>query len=260
MEETQIVEREQSLRDYVNLLLRRKTAVLVTFVMACSVGVVYTVLSKPVYRSSVRVVVKVDKGGFGGMQGAELLGLALSPTRDVQTQIEVLQGKVVFQEALDRTGIQSSSVTLTATQVGETDAIEIVVQSGRPLDAERFGAIVPDVYRDYVKRNRASSISNAIDFVKSRLKEETEKLTMAELSLQQFRRKEQLLPSPTEGDGTSNVAGQSMSKAQQLANLEGRVRELEMTLAGQVAGLESTQEIRRNLPAKLDTPDRKSVV
>ena len=104
MEETQIVEREQSLRDYVNLLLRRKTAVLVTFVMACSVGVVYTVLAKPVYRSNARIVVKVDKGGFGGLQGAEMLGFALSPTRDVQTQIEVLQGKVVFQEALDQTG------------------------------------------------------------------------------------------------------------------------------------------------------------
>src|SRR3954470_532402 len=112
MEEKNSAVPEVSIRDYVDMLRRRKAIVIQTFVVVFVIGAVVTFMSKPVYRTSTRILVEgngsgVSTNGSGdplqGFQNREV-------THDVLTQLEILQGAELMRQAYVDAGVPPGTV------------------------------------------------------------------------------------------------------------------------------------------------------
>src|SRR5215475_9654241 len=129
---------EISLRDYVDLLRRRKAIVIQTFVVVFVVGLVVTFLSKPLYRTSARILVEGKQYTVTQLNTTDPLSNLFSPPpmHDVSTQIEVLQGEKVLADAFKEANVPPGSVRVEVKQVGDTDVIELTTEATIPAHAE----------------------------------------------------------------------------------------------------------------------------
>src|SRR2546426_8408061 len=147
---------EISLRDYVDLLRRRKAIIIQTFVVALAVGVVVSLMAKPRYRTGARILVEGKSYSVGQYDSSNpLAGLFMQDSgHDILTQIEVLQGDKVVADTYQAAGVPPGTVAFSVKRVGETDIIDIGADSLIPDNAERFAKALPTTYRQYVMGNR----------------------------------------------------------------------------------------------------------
>ncbi|NLI00181.1 MAG: hypothetical protein GX446_11910, partial [Chthonomonadales bacterium] len=240
----QTTEQELSLRDYVNVLIRRRTSVLLTFVIVCAIGASYTYFARPMYRASFRIVVRNERSARRGIDVPleELFGI--SSNRDVQTQMQVLQGSVLRQRVAAAAGLDKGAAKLSVMQVGDTDVLEVSVDSRNREDAVRFAAALPDEFSKYIKESRSTAVKSALSFVDARLREEKENLSMAESALTAFRREAKV----------TDTTAESRRSVEALAEIESRLQQAEADVAGKEAELANLIEARNRLPEFIEKP------
>jgi len=101
MEEKNTQQTEISLRDYIDLIRRRKTIVIQTFIVVFIIGAIVTYIAKPVYRTSARILVEGKPLMVTQYNAGDPMSDLFTPDagHDVTTQLEILQGAEVMQKA-----------------------------------------------------------------------------------------------------------------------------------------------------------------
>ena len=223
LEETNPQTSELSLRDYMDLLRRRKAIVIQTFMVVFVLGVAVTFMAKPVYRTSARILVEGRNITVGSYNADNpLVGLFTPDSgHDILTQLEVLQGDRVLADAYKDSEVPPGSAHLDVRQVNGTDVIELLVESNTPTYAERLAKALPNTYLNYVTGNRKKEVNDAFNFASSRLKEENEKLTQAELAYERFKK----------SAGISDLVGERDARIQEQSEAAANVRVLEGSYA-----------------------------
>lgn len=225
---------EMSLRDYLDLLRRRKAIILQTFMVVFVLGVAITFMAKPVYRTSARILVEGKSYNINSLDsGNPLSALFGADTgHDINTQLEILMGDKVMTDAYRDADVPPGSSRLSVNQVNGTDVIELVVESSTPTYAERLAKTIPNTYMGYVTGNRKTEISNAFSFATSRLKEENDKLIEAEVAMEHFKINQHITDAVLDRDRRLNLVQHAEADLQQartaLLNndaLLGRIRE-----------------------------------
>src|ERR1041385_6456042 len=91
---------ELTLRDYMDLLRRRRAIVIQTFMVVFVLGVAITFMAKPIYRTSARILVEGKTFALQAVDNSNpLSGIFMADTgHDIATQIEVLKGDKVLSE------------------------------------------------------------------------------------------------------------------------------------------------------------------
>ncbi|MBM3494046.1 MAG: polysaccharide biosynthesis tyrosine autokinase, partial [Armatimonadetes bacterium] len=242
--EEQTTEQELSLRDYVNVLIRRRASVVITFLAVCALGAGYTYFSRPMYRASFRIVVRNEKSARRGIDLPLEELFNINSSRDVQTQMQVLQGSKLRESVLEAAKLEAGAARLSVQQIGDTDVLELSVDSRNRSHAVRFAAALPDVYAAYVKDSRSSAVRGALKFVDDRLDEEQGNLSMAEAALTQFRRDARV----------TDTGAESRRSVEQYAQLETQVNQAEANLAGREAELTDLVKARNNMPDIIEKP------
>src|ERR1051326_2575234 len=189
---------EISIRDYLDLLRRRKTIIIQTFVVILVVGIVLTLLSKPVYRSGGTLLVETRNANSITQVDPSnpIIGLLLPEmTHDISTQIEVLRSSKLLMDAFTKSGVKPGTARLDVKEINSTDVLEYLVESSDPLSAERLAKVLPDTYRGYVTAKRDAEMIGALGFTDLRRSEELKKLETAEQKLQTFRENRKLADS-----------------------------------------------------------------
>ncbi len=237
---------EVSLREYLDILLRRKAIVVQTFVVVLVVGAVATWLSKPVYRSTARILVEGKALSVAQYNANDpLSGLFTNSTgHDVSTQIEVLQSPTVVAEAFEKVDIPRLAVDLKAKQVEETDVIEITAESTNRNYAGAIARQLPETYKGYVSGNRKRDVSHALEFARNRYKEENDKLMLAELQLQRF----------LERKNIGSLDAERQKKTTKATTADSAVSKAETDLAGADAKLHALNAAANALPKTIETP------
>lgn len=237
---------EISLREYMDVFRRRKAIVIQTFVVVVVVGIVVTYLTKPVYRSTARILVEGKAITVAQYNPSDPLGQILLPpaSYNVSTQLEVLQSNAVRDEAYKKANVKPEDVSLSAKQVEETDVIEIMAESTSASDAERLARVLPETYKEYVLDTRGDSVKKALEFAERRLREENSRLIEAELELQNFRRANQV----------ANLDEQRGQQINQVMEAEKELRRAEAELTGNEVRLQNLIATYRSLPRTMDTP------
>jgi capsular exopolysaccharide synthesis family protein len=232
---------EISLRDYVDLLRRRKYIVIQTFVVVIMVGLVVTFMTKPTYRTATRILVEGREATIAQYNGADPLANLFMPDvgHDVATQIEVLQGERVLQDAFERASVPPSEVHLDIREIGTTDIIEIIAESTVPEFAERIAQQLPTTYRGYMNGNRETEITKALTDSQKKLADEKDALKDAEQRLEHFKQVTHL----------PNVEVDKNQKIAQQGNSETELLRSEADVAANEAKLQSAVADRQRQPA-----------
>ena len=180
---------EMSLRDYIDLLRRRKAIILQTFMVVFVLGIAITFMAKPVYRTSARILVEGKSFNINSLDSTNPLSALFGADtgHDINTQLEILMGDHVLADAYKDADVPPGSSKLAVNQINGTDVIELVVESSTATYAERLAKALPNTYLNYVTGNRKTEISNAFQFANSRLKEEDDKLVESEIKLERFK-------------------------------------------------------------------------
>ncbi len=239
---------ELSLRDYMDLLRRRKAIVIQTFMVVFVLGVAVTFMAKPVYRTSARILVEGRSYNVASYSSDNpLVGLFTPDSgHDILTQLEVLQGDRVLADAYKDGDVPPGSAHLDVRQVNGTDVIELLVESNTPTYAERLAKALPNTYLNYVTGNRKKEVNDAYNFASNRLKEENEKLTQAELAYERFKKSAGISSLETERDARIQEQSEALANVRvlegQYANLEALTKKLEESQKGLKPILEAPVE------------------
>ena len=96
--------REVHLRDYINVILRRKWAVISLFVVVVVTVMVSTFSTEPIYRATCQVL--IERANPQVLQFQELLSVDARWGFDYyQTQYEMLKSKLLAQRAIEELGL-----------------------------------------------------------------------------------------------------------------------------------------------------------
>src|SRR5579871_4995821 len=234
---------ELSLRDYMDLLRRRRAIVIQTFIVVFVLGLAITFMAKPVYRTSARILVEGKSYAVNTVDANNPLNnLFMADTgHDIATQIEVLQGDKVLSDAYKDSDVPPGAAKLEVHAVNSTDVIELIVESNTPTYAERLAKTLPNTYLNYITSNRRTDITNAFTFAQNRYKEENDKLLKAELDLQRFK----------EGAGIVDAASDRGRRLAEVSSAEGAVQLQQSELSNDRVLLGILEQELKETPATL---------
>ena len=237
---------EISLRDYIDLLRRRKAIVIQTFVVVFVIGAIVTFMPKPQYRTSARILVEGKSNTVAAYgPGDPLSGFSVQDAgHDITTQIEILQGSELMQKAYEEAGVPPGSVALDVKQINNTDVIELTAQSGSADFATRFARALPAAYMRFFTSSRISEIDAAIDFAGKRLEEENTKVRDSEQQLAVIRRQTAIYTTSSEQDRRLKEKNQADADVQRLS----------AEISGEETRLSTTVSERNKLPDTITTP------
>jgi polysaccharide biosynthesis transport protein len=274
-------EQTSVIRDYLQVLSRRRWVVLLVLVAVPIAAVLLSLRQEPRYEAVAEVLMTDDDSA------ATVLGSSSGnrdPVRAMETQAELARGKQVAQAAVERSGLRGltgedllADSEVTANQT--SDLLQFSATAGDPRSAERLATAYAYEFASFRRELTASALRTARDRLEQQLRELPEEATTAtargELAyqIQQLRAAEALQTSssliPRAASGASQVQPNAMRSglmglalalvlgvglAFLLEALDTRVRsedEIEQILGAPMLGRLPPPDGRRGRPADL---------
>ncbi|EHO39938.1 capsular exopolysaccharide family [Caldithrix abyssi DSM 13497] len=244
-------EEVMKLQDYLQIILRRKWIVLVSFLVVFLTAVVYTINSQPVYQAQATVLVNTQSKGQGGLLLFDPTGLGFA--QNLNNELEILKSRsvanAVARELLAKKYYDNSQEILHCIRAPEEDelgreilseeeltgvlirtvefepvrdseVIKIIAKSGDPRDA---ALIANQFARAYYERNLRMSRTRskaAREFLEKQLIAKQEQLAKAEEALQRY----------MEQTGIVSVDDESQKVIEQLATVQAQYENVSIEL------------------------------
>ena len=152
----EIQEEEIDLREYINVLLRRKGIILLIFLIAAITAAIisYFALS-PIYQSStVFSVAQVDR----------------QPVINITEALEIIKSNVVLDEVINQMSLEETTEQLkpqiTTESLGGTNFIKVSVEHDTP---EKAKSLVENIIEVFIKQNQAE-YQEQVKLIEDRLK------------------------------------------------------------------------------------------
>lgn len=235
-----------TLRDFLNVLRRRRGVALATFALVLGAITLLTLLTRPRFEANARLLVSTQQNAAPAPadEGALSTVFQATPTYSVETQIELLRSPKVLNQVYARSGVKPDTVELNAGQVRNTDVIEVAVNSPSPEDALKFAKAWPSLYLEQLRQDRLRQVSDSLAFAQKRLGEQRTLLQRAEGDLADFKINRGVVD--TAGERTQAVGAAGETRAA-LATAEA-----EAAVAG--ARFNALLAERQRLPGQIETP------
>jgi capsular exopolysaccharide synthesis family protein len=145
---------EMTLRDYSNVVVRRRWIVIGSVVLCAVVATALTALQTPVYSASSEVL--VQPRGQDGLFEDTVINVN---ERSIQTEIQVIEGQAVRDRVQRDLGLNSRPPAVSASAVGQTDVIALAVRDANAANA----AIYANAYaRAYIDVRREQSVNELL--------------------------------------------------------------------------------------------------
>ncbi len=178
-----------SLRDFFDILRRRKTIAINAFLLVVALGTLVTLMTKPVWNTSARLLVEGKSNTLAINNSNDPMGAALTPKsgHEVDTQIEILRSSMVLKQVYEETKVPPGAVNLAVRRVAQTDVIELSFTSNSRPFVERFARQLPKIYERQTRDDRLREVSAALSFAQKSLTEQNAKLTRTEKAFADFK-------------------------------------------------------------------------
>ncbi len=238
-------EQAPSLRDLLDVLRRRRAIALQTLVVVAALGFVLTLMTKPLYRSTARMLVQGKSSSVSITNSANPLQGILTPSagHDADTQVEILRSSSLTNRVFQQAGLGPGTVDLDVRRVRDTDVIEASGTSTSAQAAFGFIDALPKVYLSDLRNDRLRSVTSSLDFAQQRLQEETRKLNETEAKLSKFKQRAGLV------DLTAQKTGEITAAASARSDLD----KAEQNVASLSAQLKALQDVRRSIPNEIES-------
>ena len=235
-----------SLRDFFEILRRRKVIAFNAFLLVAILGVVATLMTKPVFSTGLRLLVEGRSKTVSISNSNDPLSSVFQPPpgREVDTQIEILRSSGIINQVYKEAGLKPGSVGVDVRRVDLTDVIEIVVTSGSREAADSFAVTLPKVYENLTRNERLREVSAALNFAQKTLDQQRKKLVDTEKEYEEFKNKKGVVDADAEV--TAAIASSGQANTDYVA-AQSKITSLEGELAAQL-------KQRSAMSATIDTP------
>ena len=189
-----------SFRDVPGALSRRRATILITLLVFVGLAVGVSLLTPPTYRSCSEVLIE-DVPRPGPVDASDpLVALGAEDVPyGIPTHVAVLASSQILRNALDAAGLSKPDAqrdapgptNVEAEQVGDTNVVQIAVESEDPAVARKCAAALPYAYFEYIQAKRRYVIGRALEFVNGETRQETGALSQARAMLAQFEKSHQ---------------------------------------------------------------------
>jgi polysaccharide biosynthesis transport protein len=194
---------ELMLRDILDLLRRQKLLIAAVMIVCIGGAVVQALVSVPVFRSSVQIMVEGRTPNSPQPDLYDPLNQVTTQApsnSDIVTQMELLQSEVIVGQAFREAGLETVNpevdsfvAGVTVEPIGQTNVLRVNVDSPTPSYCTRIATVLPQVFTNYVQRRRQAQVDGAIEFLRVRRGEERKRLDNAEKAMERFRQQEGVL-------------------------------------------------------------------
>ncbi len=162
---TEPVERELGLRDYLQIVRRRKPIVLASVFVIAVPSLVIALLQTPLYAGTAEMLLRA--------RNSESLfdpstGTPRDPVREIQNEIRILSSEPVRAAVRDRLG---SAPPVSATPIGQTDIIRVTATHTDPATAAELANTYANAYIDYRRKQAVDDVLAASQQVQSKISE-----------------------------------------------------------------------------------------
>lgn len=240
----EVPQTEVNIRDYLDILRRRKAIMVQTFVVVLAVGIITTLLAKPVYESSAKLVVQASNPSLNIIQTSNALaGVGVAAPDSVPTQVEILQSGPFLREAIRAAGTPANNDTtdqsIRVSIVDNTNVLRVTVQSHDAQYAQKLADAILQLHNANTSRDSTRQIRTALDFVTERAKDAKNALDGTEKELSAFKMKYR----------TDDLQKRQEADKQKYLELQSKLREVTMTERLAKARLEQYKtQLRVTLP------------
>ena len=208
-EESEIAVPALSLRDFIQLLRRRRTTALATFATFLGLILLITLVSKPRYFSETSLLLEDKKGSSNSELSAVSDLFSPQAGMDVDSQVQLLSSPLILDEVYKESKIKPDSVKLTVERVERTSKIEISGVSASSEDVHKFVSLVPDIYRNNRRTEAAREVNSEFEFAKKDLAEQNQKLVDTEAAIAAFKTRYNLIDPDSELSAALQTTAQS---------------------------------------------------
>lgn len=211
---------ELNLKDYLDVVRRRKAVFFQTFALILAAGIIVTFLSKPVYKTRAKLVVPMPSNTMTIQQAQDPLNPVMIGTQPdpISTQLEVLQSREFRKAAMEKAGIKTVPGVIPPAvhteNLERTNVIQISVEGGSPPDIQRLADTIVKLHMENMEDESSRGVREALKFVQARKDEAEDKLEGAENALAEFRKRYRV----------RELEQVEVSRARELADLEAGLR------------------------------------
>ena len=266
-EDSEVAVPSLSLRDFIAVLRRRKTIALITFALVVGLIALGTLLTRPQYISSAKLMLEDQNGASGPTTDTSgffvnQAGLAIT------SQVQLLSSPLILNQVFEQTQVPPGAVNVDVSRIEQTNAIQIVGTSDSPDYVYKVVSMVPEVYQANRRAEGAREANAELEFSKKDLAEENQKLLDTEAAIAEFKRRNDLLDPDGEAQRALERAAASRSNLQsaraditsvraQIQALQGQLETLPPTVNTPVVTTNPAIQDLRNKLATLQS-DRKA--
>ncbi len=246
--------------EFLQILRRRRAVVVQAFVLISVVAIVLTLMTRPVYRASARLLIENPTASYNAIDTSNPLSgiLALSQPQSIKTQVEVLQNPDLQAQVTKTVG----PVALTVKQVEDTNLLEASAEAGDPKMAADGANKLLQLYIDQDTNESLGEMRSASDFASRKKSEAHGQLVQAADQLEAFKNKNHIAELTAErtvqiqrvANLTNDVeTAQSNLNAyqSQAATLRGQLAHLPATITSQTQTTNATAKTKQDRLADL---------
>jgi len=184
---------EMGLREYLQVIQRRRWIVIEVFVVVVTVVVIGNLLTQPVYRATAGLLVESATPQSGRYDELPIIGTALSVShiRTIETHRRLLVGwpimEAVMKELDLQLGVKEFRKQVSVEAVRDTDVIEIHVDNPKPELAAKIANSLATNYISQSQEYSRESAQSAAGFLEKQLAKIKQDLSAAEQQVEEYK-------------------------------------------------------------------------
>ena len=174
-----------SLQEYLAILRRRRSIILLSFVFIAVIGTAQALLTRNIYQASAKLLVEGPSYNLNTIDANNPLSslFEISQQQTVDTQVEVLQAAPLLDQVEKKVGPTS----VTVSSIKDTNVIEVMAESNSPKAAAAAPNTLLQLFIDQDVETRMREMETARQFVIKQGTLARQKLNATEAALKRFK-------------------------------------------------------------------------
>lgn len=228
------------------VLLRRRYWLFGTFLGVLSLATLYTLLQKPIYQSSMQLLVEPNYQSKKGGARIDSFFADSNVEIDNSTQLTQMRSSQLLQKAVSLLKPKYPDITaeklqksLVLTQVEEdkvkTKIFQVLYADHDPVKTQRVLLAIRQVYQDYNREQQKQRLARGLEFIDEQLPVVENQVQESENALEGFRKNRNLvdpeLQSKTLVESLTRIQQEQQTNAARIRDTQARYKALEQQLS-----------------------------
>ncbi len=203
------IEDEINLRDYINVILKRKKIILTVFFVSIITTAVFSLMMPKVYQATTlimivpsKIQVAISSTQVASLDGQQKTGTGERSTISLPTHKELLKSGIVLERIIDKLKLSDGagkslipddlSKRLNINEAKETSILRLEAKDTNPKKAQELANIWAQEYIKYNQELISGEVKGAGDFITDQFEISKQNLTQAEEKVNDFKDKYKL--------------------------------------------------------------------